>query len=354
MSIKPETQDSQHQVVTQAAQAQQGSSTNSLGSFQSGNGANTMAVLLLIADLMKLYEFKNDQFANQAKIESTMADSYADSQKALGEQEMTEMVVQGAFSGVMGLGSAALGAYGYREDLQVQSQETELNGTQKFSNNLDSIEQKNISGSDKTPEETTPTRTEDETTITSEEEAIQTRDNDENDTKKLTAKQEERLEKMIQEIKSGNYKTSTQKGEAATLKSKEETGQEFSDQELVENLPTPERERLTEAVNDRINTQKANLEKSQRTLQNNMTHRQLAGTAVQGLTTAGGNIGAGIMKQKEGEQNYTSTEFNTALQGFQRLANETQSQADKDLDSAQSLTQLIINLDESNKAVLSA
>ncbi|MCB1110724.1 MAG: hypothetical protein KDK64_07045 [Chlamydiia bacterium] len=386
----------------QPAQGASNGSGVSVVGFQAGNAANTMAVLLLIADLMKLSEFKNDLFTTQAQAASNVADDYSDSQIQLGNQEMTELEIQGAFSGAMGLVTAGLGAAGMFEEMNVQNLEGETNATQDFVNKLDN---KGSSGSieDEGTDEPVSTNPAENEKVTESDDLNESKDTDEEmdeddavnaETQQLRAQiateerteeiQEEsgssaiieseeapnnsenkgqtkemkaRFEKMLEEIKDGSYKMTDGQGKsakAAPLKGAAETKQTFSDEEVVTTCSESQLEQLKAAGNDRVTSMNNKLAEAKQTLRMNFDKRQMASSANQGIMQGAGNIGAGIMKQQEGEQQADNTQYDAAQKQFQNLTQETEKQADQDVQSADSLIQLIQDLDKSNGANLTA
>ena len=332
--------------------APKGSGVSVVG-FQSGNAANTMAVLTLIADLMKLSEFKNDLFTTQAQAVSNVADDYSQSQIDLGNQQMTELAIQGAFSMGMGLVTAGLGLAGMSEESNVTDLEGEVNGTQKFANSLENSSDNSIEDQ----EASSPAR---RSSADSEENGIEMdliADHSEVDESEVQAKKEkmeERLDKMIKEIKSGEYRTSDGKGNAAPLKGAGENDEDFSDEDVVTTLSEDQLGELKDAVNERLQSLQGKLTEAKQDLRTNFDKRQMASTANQGVMQGAGNIGAGIMKQQEGEQQADNTQYDAAQKQFQNLTQETEKQADQDVQTADSLIQLIPDLDKSNGANLTA
>jgi hypothetical protein len=168
------------------------------------------------------------------------------------------------------------------------------------------------------------------------------------------AKAEARLEEMITELKSGNYKMTEGSGKSAKAAdpAKIQKG-ELNDQQVIDTLDEPQMTRLKDAANEQIAAKQKTLDDAKAQLKMNFDKRNMWSTAVSGIFTGGGNIGAGILKQQQGEQQADNTQYQTAQQQFQSLSKETESQSDKDLQSAESLTQLIPEIDKSNNAILS-
>lgn len=328
----------------------QGRSSTSPVGFQTGNAGNTTAILKLIADLMKLFEYKNNAFTTQAQAESKMANSLSESQISFGNKEMTEHLIDGAFNGLNGLMGVGMGIHGMFEGSKVANLEKEVNGTQKFIDNLDN----NSSNTFK------PKKTSSNTSGRGEEiemqnlaESAENPDQTAAETKKQAA--ESRLEKMIEELKTpGGYKMTDGKGNAAELKSKEETGEDFSDEEVVATLDEPQMTKLKDAAKESLKSKQDELSNEVSKLRMNFDKRQMWSNAAQGISSSSGRIGAGVMKKQEAEVDADKTQYQTAQQQFQSLTKETEGQADKDLQSAESLMQLIPDLDRSNNAILSA
>jgi len=329
--------------------AQGAPSTGPVG-FQSGNAANTTAILALIRAMMTLYEYKNDAFVQQSKTESTIANSYSDSQVELGNQEMTELEIQGAFSAVSGLFTAGLGFKGMMEEGGLAGQQKEITESQKFVDNLDNDPA--VTLSDHTEENTTARGTEIEMQDMSNIEVTEEPTQEEIDANK--AKAEARLEEMITELKSGKYNMTEGSGKSAKAAdpAKIQKG-ELNDQQVIDTLDEPQMTRLKDAANEQIAAKQKTLDDAKAQLRMNFDKRNMWSTAVSGIFTGGGNIGAGILKQQQGEQQADNTQYQTAQQQFQSLSKETESQSDKDLQSAESLTQLIPEIDKSNNAILS-
>ena len=338
----------------QGTNGAQGTPTTSPVGFQAGNAANTTAILALIRAMMTLYEYKNDAFVQQSKTESTIANSYSSSQVELGNQEMTELEIQGAFSAVSGLFTAGLGFKGMMEEGGLAGQQKEITESQKFVDNLDNDPA--VTLGDHT-EENTSVRGErgseiemqDMANIEVPEEPTQ----EEIDANKVKA--EARLEEMITELKSGNYKMTEGSGKSAKVAdpAKIQKG-ELNDQQVIDTLAEPQLGRLKDAANEQIAAKQKTLDDAKAQLRMNFDKRNMWSTAVSGIFTGAGNIGAGILKQQQGEQQADNTQYQTAQQQFQSLSKETESQSDKDLQSAESLTQLIPEIDKSNNAILSA
>ena len=334
----------------QSISESQGRSSTSPVGFQTGNAGNTTAILKLIADLMKLFEYKNNAFTTQAQAESKMANYYSESQIALGDQEMTEYVIQGAFSGVNGLMSVGMGIHGVFEESKVASLEKEVNGTQKFIDNLGS-QKPDVSINDKAKSFSSQDGGED----IEMQPLGKSLENPDQTTETINKQEVEgRLDEMIEELKSGEYKMTNGKGNAAELKSKKETGKDFSDEEVVATLEEPQMTKLKDAAKERLKSKQDELSSEHSKLRMNFDKRQMWSNAAQGVSSSSGQIGAGVMKKQEADQQADNTQFQTAQQQFQSLSKETEGQADKDLQSAESLTQLIPDLDRSNNAILSA
>jgi len=335
--------------------AQGAPSTSPVG-FQSGNAANTTAILALIRAMMTLYEYKNDAFVKQTQTESTIANSYSSSQVELGNQEMSELEIQGAFSAASGLFTAGLGIKGGLEENSLSSQQEEIDGSNSFVRNLDkdpadlnltdtSTKSSKVgSGKGSDPEI-------EMTTMSAPEET-----QEEVDAKKVKAKA--RLEEMISELKNGTYKMTEGSGKslkAADPAKVQAEDHELTDQEVITTLSKePELDRLKDAARENIAGKQKTLDDARAQVRLNFDKRNMASTAISGVFTGAGNIGAGVLKQQQGEQQADNTQYQTAQQEFQSLAKETESQSDKDLQTAESLTQLIPELDKSNNAILSA
>jgi hypothetical protein len=336
--------------LPQGSNGAQGAPTTNPVGFQSGNAANTTAILALIRAMMTLYEYKNDAFVKQSQTESTIANSYSDSQVELGNQEMTELEIQGAFSAVSGLFTAGLGFKGMMEEGGLAGQQKEITESQKFVDNLDNDPA--VTLSDNTEENTTARGTEIEMQDMSNIEVTEEPTQEEIDANK--AKAEARLEEMITELKSGNYKMTEGSGKSAKAAdpAKIQKG-ELNDQQVIDTLDEPQMTRLKDAANEQIAAKQKTLDDAKAQLRMNFDKRNMWSTAVSGIFTGGGNIGAGILKQQQGEQQADNTQYQTAQQQFQSLSKETESQSDKDLQSAESLTQLIPEIDKSNNAILS-
>lgn len=335
--------------------AQGAPSTGPVG-FQSGNAANTTAILALIRAMMTLYEYKNDAFVQQSKTESTIANSYSSSQVELGNQEMTELEIQGAFSAVSGLFTAGLGFKGMMEEGGLAGQQKEITESQKFVDNLNND-----------PAVTLSDHTEENTSVRGErgsEIEMQDMANievpEEPTQEEINANKEKaqaRLEEMITELKSGKYNMTEGSGKSAKAADPAKVqaeNHELNDQQVIDTVDKPELDRLKDAANEQIAAKQKTLDDVKAQLRMNFDKRNMWSTAVSGIFTGGGNIGAGILKQQQGEQQADNTQYQTAQQQFQSLSKETESQSDKDLQSAESLTQLIPEIDKSNNAILSA
>lgn len=346
----------------QGTNGAQGTPTTSPVGFQAGNAANTTAILALIRAMMTLYEYKNDAFVQQSRTESTIANSYSSSQVELGNQEMTELEIQGAFSAVSGLFTAGLGFKGMMEEnnLNLSGKQDEITASNKFAAGIKANPE--VKFADEPEEESAVVRPEEEDEVLELEEAQPEASRPEN--KKLTPKQEERLEEMIQEMKSGNYKmTETEttgrrfinrKTEYKAADASKAQNEGFTDKDVLDTLSEPQAVRLKDAANEQIAGKQKILDDAKGQLRMNFDKRNMWSTAVSGIFTGAGNIGAGILKQQQGEQQADNTQYQTAQQQFQSLSKETESQSDKDLQSAESLTQLIPEIDKSNNAILSA
>lgn len=339
----------------QGTNGAQGAPTTSPVGFQAGNAANTTAILALIRAMMTLYEYKNDAFVQQSKTESTIANSYSSSQVELGNQEMTELEIQGAFSAVSGLFTAGLGFKGMMEEGGLAGQQKEITESQKFVNNLDNDPA--VTLSDRTEDESTGIGRENESDIEMQVmgEITAPEEPDEAEVAANKVKAEARLEEMITELKSGEYNMTEGSGKSAKVAdpAKIQKG-ELNDQQVIETLSEPQMTRLKDAANEQIAAKQKTLDDAKGQLRMNFDKRNMWSTAVSGIFTGGGNIGAGILKQQQGEQQADNTQYQTAQQQFQSLSKETESQSDKDLQSAESLTQLIPEIDKSNNAILSA
>lgn len=347
--------------------AQGAPSTGPVG-FQSGNAANTTAILALISAMMKLYEFKNTAFVGQAKAESAIAKNYADSQEKLGTQEMTELEIQGAFSAVSGLFTAGLGMKGMMEESSLSGQQKEITASNDFVKNLDKDPE--ISLTDKSAESSNVARgkgdeQEIEMQVMSEVSGPEETDETEVAAKKVKAKA--RLEEMITELKNGSYKMTEKETtgtrfinrkteyKAADPAKVQAENHDLTDQDVITTLSKePELDRLKDAAKENIAVKQKKLDDDRAQVRLNFDKRNMASTAVSGVFSGAGNIGAGVLKQQQGKQQSDNTEYQTAQQQFQSLARETESQSDKDLQTAESLTQLIPELDKSNNAILSA
>lgn len=337
-------------LIHQTKKSEGSPSTSPVG-FQTGNAANTTAILKLIADLMKLFEYKNNAFTTQAQAESKMANSLSESQISFGNKEMTEHLIDGAFNGLNGLMGVGMGIHGMFEGSKVANLEKEVNGTQKFIDNLKGPQQSDVSSNRNKPSSNLEGGEEIEMQNLAE--SAENPDQTSAETKKQAA--ESRLEKMIEELKTpGGYKMTDGKGNAAELKSKEETGEDFSDEEVVATLDEPQMTKLKDAAKESLKSKQDELSNEVSKLRMNFDKRQMWSNAAQGISSSSGRIGAGVMKKQEAEVDADKTQYQTAQQQFQSLTKETEGQADKDLQSAESLMQLIPDLDRSNNAILSA
>ncbi len=340
----------------QGAKGDQGIPSTSPVGFQSGNAKNITAILALIGALMKLYEYKNDAFVKQSQTESTIANDYSSGQIELGKREMTELEIQGAFSAVSGLLTTALGFKGMLEENGLAGQQDEITASQDFVKNLDNDPAQTLT--DKTDESGSGSigrETEDgiEMQVMGEVTAPEEADQSAVDANK--AKAQTRLKEMITELEHGEYKMTEKSGKSlkAADPAKIQKG-ELNDQQVIETVDKQELTKLKDAANEQIATKQKNLDDAKAQLRMNFDKRNMASTAVSGVSAGAGNIGAGIEKQQQGEQQADNTQYQTAQQQFQSLAKETEGQSDKDLQTAESLTQLILELDKSNNAILSA
>ncbi len=248
----------------------------------------------------------------------------------------------------MGVG---MGLHGVFEESNVTSLEKEVNGTQQFIDNLKGSQQSDVSSNGNRPSYAS----EDEEWI--EMQPLGKSAETSNDSSEKANKQEVegRLDQMIEELKNPDgYKMTDGRGNAAELKSKEETGKDFSDEEVVATLDEPQMTKLKDAAKERLKSKQDGLSNEVSKLRMNFDKRQMWSNAAQGVSSSSGQIGAGVMKKQEAEANADNTQFQTAQQQFQSLSKETEGQGDKDLQSAESLTQLIPDIDKSNNAIISA
>ena len=349
----PASNPSQGAKDSKGSSGPQGAPSTGPGAFQSGNGANTTAILTLIAALMELYECKNTAFVKQSRAESLVAKEFSDSQVALGNQEMVEQEVQGAFSIFSGAMSAVLLGQQIGNESTLGGQQNEINESQNFVDNIGKVEsEQKLTDVDKSSgKKGSP-----ESIEMSELGELQApkENQSENDVNKEKAKA--RLEKMITELKEGKYKMIDGKGKSAKAAdpAKVQDG-EYTDKQVLDTLAKePEMENFKDAANEHIAKMQAKLKAETDRVSGLLQKRQMGSQAISGVSQGAGQVGAGIEKQYQGEQNAANTLFSSAQQGFQKLAQETESQSDKDLQSAEGLIQLIPDIDKSNNAILTA
>ena len=349
----PALPPSQEEKGARGAGGPQGAPSTNPGAFQSGNSANTSAILALISALMKLYEYKNDKFVSVSRVESTTAKCFSDSQVSLGNKEMAEMEIQGAFSMFSGLMSGALLGLQIGNEASLGGQQTEINASQDFVDNIGSDKNQSLDDVDEDVGRESP-----EDIELDELEAAQGPEENESEVDGNKEKAKERLEEMITELKSGKYKMIEGSGKSAKAADPAKTtgkDSELTDKDVLDTLADePEMANFKEAANEHIANKRAALKVETDRVGGLLTKRQMGSQAIDGVSKGAGGIGAGIEKQYQGEQNAANTLFSTAQQGFQKLAQETESQADKDVQTAEGLIQLIPDIDKSNNAILTA
>lgn len=283
--------------------------TTSPVGFQSGNAANTTAVLALIAALMQLFSDKNTMYATQSEAASSMADSLSNTEQELGTQQMIENVGLGSTDAAGGIGIAYAEVQNQREEQALQPLKDDYEGSQGFLNNL--------------------SHNPDQSVV---------------DEESVTPETKERIEEIINKIKSGEIPLSNN-GKPASLSSE--------DQSVVDTLSKPKFDEFKESVKEQVDTKGKQLAEARGTLEANRSKRKSWSDSFKTVSEGGGKINAGIMKEQQGETQADKTQYDATQKQFQSLQNETEKQADQDLQTALSLTQLIPELDKSNGAILS-
>ncbi|QVL55248.1 MAG: hypothetical protein KFB95_08020 [Simkaniaceae bacterium] len=347
----PASNPSQGAKDSRESSGPQGAPSTNPGAFQSGNGANTTAILTLIAALMELYECKNTAFVKQSQTESLVAKEFSQSQVALGNQEMVEQEVQGAFSIFSGAMSAVLLGQQIGNESTLGSQQGEIKASQDFVDNIGKERDQSLNDVN----ENGGRENESEIELVQMGE-IQAPEEDQSEVNANKEKAKARLEEMITELKDGNYKMIDGSGKSAKAADPAKIRKgKLNDQEVLDTLANePEMGNFKEAANQHIANKQAALKAETERVAGLLTKRQMGSQAISGMSQGAGQVGAGIEKQYQGEQNAANTLFSSAQQGFQKLAQETESQSDKDLQTAEGLVQLIPDIDKSNNAILSA
>lgn len=299
-------------------------STGPIG-FKSGMSASVTAILALIEAFNKISTLKNNQFVNQIQAESQMVQAYSKGQEALGVLEFQEGLASGLGSIVGGVGQ--LGLYGmghFSSEGQMKPLQDELNGAEEFK-----FESK--------PE------------VKLQEKSVELEDlsakPDMNDPE-VKAEINAKADKMLERIKSGEFKLVDEKNQPAKL-SKEE-------QEVVDLVDNEKLKELNKAVEKRVSSLKKAFKAKANTVSNQQMTINNLSQVVNSIPSGAAGIYASTTKVDQGKQQADNAEYQAAQQEFQKISDETQSQADKDIQTAIELTQTIVSIDRSNSAILSA
>ena len=315
-----------------------GNNSGVSGGFVSGNSANMTAVLALIAAMLELYNDKNEQFVNQSKAENNIATKFSDGQRAYGEQEYMENLTQGLCSIAGGAFTLGTLAYGHLTEEKPTALNNEVTGATGFRNNLGN--DNSVSVEDPQANEIE----EIEMLPIGENNVVESESQENLDANRETSNT--RLNKMIEEIKSGEYKFASKNGEAAEMTA--------SDRDVVTNCTDDQITELREAVQTRIDNLQQRINNLPVTNKPLWDKISMGSQGVSNMSTGGGQIAAGHYKQQGAEQQADNTLYQNGQQELQSLAKETESQSDQDLQAAQGLLSLIPEISKSNNAILSA
>jgi hypothetical protein len=338
-NINTKAQETPH--LNSAYQGEGGAPTTGVGGgFQSGNSANMGAILAFIAAYMELMSKKNDAYVAQAQAENTAANETADSQVALGDFQATEYAALGATSIGAGLFSFGSGCGG--DDEQLKAKQNEIDESRGFVSNLDKVPPRETFISDGNDTETTAVKN-------AEDSDPNINGNNEEQRAKQETEDQKHFTRMLGKVESGNYEMTEGKGSEA--KAAELKGQ---DKEVYQRLDESDRLKFKQALNKHIDGQQAKVNAETSELKDKTQRRMNKLQGASQLSQGAGNLAQSTQKTNEAQAEANTTEFRTALDGFQSLKKSTDGQAEKDLQAAEQLTQVIVEIDKSNNAILSA
>ncbi len=130
---------------------------------------------------------------------------------------------------------------------------------------------------------------------------------------------EERLERLIDKVKSGELQLND--GKKSSILSKE-------DQEFVDTLSKPQFDSFKRAVQEQVNAKGQRFEEAKKTLESNMSKRKGWSDSFSSITGGAWKINSKIMQAQQEEQRANSTQYETAKKQLDSLQNETEKQSD--------------------------
>ena len=316
------------------------SHSNSMGpvGFEVGISANTSAILEFLRKLVAMHNMGNMISNTMVKEKTNLSVDYSETQVKAGDLAESEADVSGAtqlLGGVLSLGAGAAGSVG-NSGVDGLS-EASCNGLGKNLDEMDDATVELIPDDD-----AATTSTLDSTSAATDPAATSTASTAPTGTQ---SDDNTHFDKIKEEIKSGEYKIAG-KGEQADFQS--------NDKELLKRLTPTQRKELGNVIKQRISDVNNTLKENQLKARQRFDAAQMVSNSVSGLASGSGQIAGGVYKGRQADQQAAGTQYQAAQEQMESLVHSTDQQSDQDLQTAESLSQLIPELARANNAILNA